>query len=180
MQAMRQNVNELGELQGKLDGIKFDRVVSVEMFEHMKNYRILLKNVAGLMKCDGKLFVHMFVHKDKPYHFESGWMSRWFFTGGTMISHDLLGRFNDDMIMKDSWIVNGVHYSYTLETWLHLMDENEDEVKQALGDIYGNDDKTITQWWYLWRTFFIACSELFKYNNGNEWFVGNYLLTPKC
>lgn len=177
---MRQNVNKLEELSDRIGGIKFDRVVSIEMFEHMKNYKILLSNLKQLMSCDGELFVHMFVHKDKPYHFESGWMSRWFFTGGTMISHELLARFDDDMELKQSWIVNGVHYSYTLETWLYLMDLNEKEVKKALGNIYGDDDKTITQWWYLWRTFFIACSELFKYNEGTEWYVGHYLLTPKC
>ena len=124
----------------------------------------------------------MFVHRDKPYHFllSDGWMAQHFFTGGTMASHDMLGKFDRDFELKESWMVNGVHYSYTLETWLAKMDANEEAVKRVIGKIYGEGDATVTKWWMYWRTFFIACSELFKYNEGTEWFVGHYLLTPKC
>ena len=122
----------------------------------------------------------MFVHKDKPYHFENGWMAQWFFTAGTMASHGMLAYFDDDFVLKDSYKVNGVHYSYTLETWLHQMDVHEERVKDAIANIYGKEKETVTKWYYLWRMFFIACAELFKWDDGNEWFVGHYVLTPKC
>eukprot|EP00484_Ammonia_sp_Unknown_P010630 CAMPEP_0197055610 /NCGR_PEP_ID=MMETSP1384-20130603/69450_1 /TAXON_ID=29189 /ORGANISM="Ammonia sp." /LENGTH=372 /DNA_ID=CAMNT_0042489241 /DNA_START=80 /DNA_END=1195 /DNA_ORIENTATION=+ len=145
VRAIRQNVNELDAFAQSI-GITFDRVLSIEMFEHMKNYKVLLQSVRKLLHCDGKLFVHMFVHNDKPYHFESGWMTRYFFTGGTMLSYELLPAFNDDFVAQHAWKVNGIHYSFTLESWLHLMDANEVSVKAAIGNIYGNHTATVTQW----------------------------------
>merc|ERR1712192_1978 len=180
--AVRQNVNILDEFAAsrRRDDALFDRVVSVEMFEHMKNYQTLLAKVKALLRCDGKLFVHMFCHRATPYHFlpSDGWMAQHFFTGGTMPFHGMLGYFDRDMALQESWAVNGVQYSYTLETWLAKMDDREEAVRQVIGRVYGEDQ--VTKWWMYWRTFFIACSELFKYNDGEEWFVGHYLLAPKC
>merc|ERR1712129_174265 len=179
LRAIKQNVNGLDTFIAENDLAMFDRIISIEMFEHMKNYKTLLHNLRKVMVCDGKLFVHMFVHKDTPYHFESGWMAQYFFTVGTMASHRMLQQFDDDFVLASDWKVNGVHYSYTLETWLRQMDVHEEQVKAAIANIYGDEEETVTKWWYLWRMFFIACSELFKYNDGNEWFVGHYTLTPK-
>eukprot|EP01083_Nonionella_stella_P179037 634390_1 len=158
----------------------FDRIISIEMFEHMKNYQTLLHNLKNIMKCDGKLFVHMFVHKDKPYHFEKGWMAQYFFTGGTMPSHGMLSKFDNDFTSMDAWKVNGKHYSYTAESWLQKMDMNQDEIQIIIADIYGKEPHTVTKWVNLWRTFHMAVSELFNMLDGNEWFVGHYLLEPKC
>eukprot|EP01084_Bolivina_argentea_P158183 275581_1 len=173
----RVNVNELDQ---EIFDKKMDRIISIEMFEHMKNYKKLLNDLKNIMNCNGKLFVHMFVHKDKPYHFDKGWMAQYFFSGGTMPSFNMLEKFNDDFDSVASWKVNGRHYSYTLESWLLKMDNKQKEIEPIIGNIYGNNQKTITKWVNLWRTFFMACSELFKMNDGTEWFVGHYLLLPKC
>ncbi len=158
----------------------YDRVVSVEMFEHMKNYGELLRRIAGWLKPDGALFVHMFVHQKLAYHYQSegpdDWMARHFFTGGTMPSHDLLGYFADDLKVTKKWAVNGQHYFKTCEAWLKQMDTQENVVKNILAQTYGPDQ--VTRWWVRWRIFFMACAELFAYGDGQEWFVGHYLLKP--
>ena len=159
---------------------KFDRVVSVEMFEHMKNYDILLNRISNWLKDSGKLFVHIFTHKTFSYHFETegknNWMGKYFFTGGIMPSHNLLDHFNNDLKIVKNWIVDGTHYHRTAESWLDNMDANKDKITDIFKLTYGRNH---TKWRVYWRIFFMACSELWKTNNGNEWQVSHYLFKKK-
>lgn len=156
---------------------QFDRVVSVEMFEHMRNYKLLLNKVAGFLKDNGKLFVHIFTHETLAYKFEvkdeTDWMSKYFFTGGIMPSNHLLTYFNDDLTIDKLWVVNGMNYSKTSEAWLSNMDKHEKEIMPLFEQTYGKDQAV--KWWVYWRLFYIACAELFGYRNGNEWMVCHYL-----
>jgi len=155
---------------------QFDRVVSVEMFEHVRNHRALLKNVATWMRPGAKLFVHIFAHKTDAYLFEAksskDWMSKYFFTGGIMPSADLLPTAAEQLKLEDSWPVNGQHYSRTLEAWLDLQDAHRSEVMATFTDCYGR--KMAKIWFQRWRIFYMACSELFAYAGGNEWMVMHY------
>ncbi|RZM29750.1 MAG: class I SAM-dependent methyltransferase [Pedobacter sp.] len=156
---------------------QFDRVVSVEMFEHMRNYKLLLNKVDNFLKEDGKLFVHIFTHETLAYKFEvkdaSDWMSKYFFTGGIMPSNHLLGYFNDDLTIEKHWVVNGTNYAKTSEAWLQNMDKHEQEIMPLFEKTYGKDHAV--KWWVYWRLFYMACAELFGYKNGNEWMVCHYL-----
>lgn len=156
---------------------KFDRVVSVEMFEHMRNYEKLLKKVNNFLKPDGKLFVHIFTHKELAYKYEvkdeSDWMSKYFFTGGIMPSDHLLYYFNDDMVVKKHWIVNGTNYEKTSNEWLYAMDKNKKSLRPLFEETYSK--KEATKWWVYWRLFFMACAQLWGYKNGEEWMVSHYL-----
>lgn len=160
---------------------RFDRVVSVEMFEHMQNYQLLMKKVAGFLEPGGKLFIHIFRHKSTPYLFEvkgSGdWMAKYFFTGGMMPSAHLPLYFADDVAIEKHWAVSGLHYHKTCEAWLQKMDQQKDTIMPIFKKVYGT--KEAKRWWVYWRIFFIACSELFATNNGDEWSVGHYLFTKK-
>ncbi|KAF2158105.1 S-adenosyl-L-methionine-dependent methyltransferase [Myriangium duriaei CBS 260.36] len=160
---------------------KYDRVLSVEMFEHMKNYALLLKKVAGLLKPRGKAFVHLFAHKDMPYDFESGWMTEHFFTGGTMPSLDLLTWFQEDLNLRQMWYVNGRNYARTCEDWLARMNANKKDIWPHLEETYGKEKARM--WFYRWQVFYAACAELFAYGGGEVWGVGLYLFekpeTPK-
>lgn len=153
---------------------KFDRIISIEMFEHMKNYGKLLEKISGWLKPAGKLFVHIFTHKWKPYHFEKDWMARTFFTGGTMPSHSLLLNFQEHLRLEDQWGVSGTHYARTLDAWLDRMDSNMIVVQPILVKTYG---ELWQRWWLNWRLFFIVCSETFGMNQGSEWGVSHYLFT---
>ncbi len=161
--------------EGEGDGI-FDRVVSVEMFEHMKNYQILLGRVANWLKPGGKLFVHIFTHKDIAYHYEvksaNDWMSRYFFTGGQMPSDDTLLYFQDDLKIEAHWHVSGAHYEKTSNAWLANMDANKAEIMPIIEKAYGAHQAT--KWWVYWRVFYLSCAELWGYDGGEEWILSHY------
>ncbi len=158
---------------------EYDRVVSVEMFEHMRNYSHLLKRIHGWLRPGGKLFVHIFCHRVFAYPFETdgedNWMGKWFFTGGIMPSDDLFARFQDDLRLERQWRWNGVHYQRTAEAWLDNLDRRRDDVLPVLRATYGESEAV--RWFYRWRMFFLAVSELFGYRGGEEWFVGHYRFT---
>eukprot|EP00210_Caulerpa_lentillifera_P009422 g8983.t1 len=159
---------------------QFDRIISIEMFEHMKNYKLLLHRISKWLKADGKVFVHHFCHTKYLYEFkverEDDWMAKYFFTGGTMPSLDLLSYFQEDLVVKKTEYINGNHYSMTLEEWLRKMDKNKEPIQVLFKDVYGKDH---SKWFMYWRLFYLACSELFRYNNGNEWGVAHVLLEHK-
>ena len=159
----------------------FDRVVSVEMFEHMRNYEKLLAWIAGWLKPNGKLFIHIFTHRDYAYLYDSqggrNWMATYFFTGGMMPSNSLLLYFQHDLMIEQHWVVSGVHYERTANAWLEAMDEHRAEIMPIMRDVYG--PRAGARWYQRWRIFFMACAELWGYHGGNEWFVSHYLLRRK-
>jgi cyclopropane-fatty-acyl-phospholipid synthase len=154
----------------------FDRVVSIEMFEHMRNYRTLLGNIARWLAPGGQLFVHIFVHRHLMYPFEvegeDNWMGRYFFTGGLMPSADTLLHFQEALALEERWLVPGTHYERTANHWLANQDANADEVLRVLASCYGERDAA--RWAQRWRMFWMACAELFGYRNGAEWLVAHY------
>jgi cyclopropane-fatty-acyl-phospholipid synthase len=151
------------------------------MFEHMRNYERLLEKVAGFLKDDGKLFVHIFTHKTLAYLFEvkdeTDWMSKYFFSGGIMPSDHLLMYFPRHVTIQKHWHVSGHHYNKTSEAWLRNMDAHEPEIKKIFAKTYGPEN--VTTWWVYWRVFFMACAELWGYKNGEEWIVSHYLFGKK-
>jgi cyclopropane-fatty-acyl-phospholipid synthase len=157
----------------------FDRVVSVEMFEHVRNHRVLTERIATWLRPGGKLFVHVFAHRSDPYPFETGaradWMARHFFTGGLMPSDDLLLHSVRDLAVEDHWVVNGTHYARTLRAWLDRLDADRDRAEQLLSDAYG--PSAGPRWFHRWRLFDLACEELFAFAGGDEWHVSHYRFT---
>jgi cyclopropane-fatty-acyl-phospholipid synthase len=162
-------------------GTRFDRVVSVEMFEHMRNYETLLRRIAGWLNPGGTLFVHIFTHKTYAYPFEvrdeSDWMAKYFFSGGIMPSDDLLLYFQKDLTLADHWQVDGRHYSRTAEQWLANMDAHRADIQPILAETYGKDQ--VLRWWVYWRVFFMSCAELWGYAGGREWLVSHYLFEKR-
>lgn len=158
-------------------GARFDRIVSAEMFEHMRNWPALFQRVAGWLEPDGRFFMHVFCHKTLPYLFdvqdESDWMSRHFFSGGMMPSFDLPTRVCAPLTLARRWHWNGSHYQRTANAWLANMDRNKAMVWPVLVETYGAEQART--WWTRWRIFFMACAELFGYRQGTEWGVGHYL-----
>ena len=157
--------------------VKYDRVVSVEMIEHMRNHKKLFQKIASWLKQDGLFFMHIFVHKSQPYLFEvqesDDWMSQYFFSGGMMPSEDLPLFFQNDLKIIDQWSWSGVHYEKTANAWLKNIDLNKNKVMPVLEDIYGEKDSK--KWFQRWRIFFMSCAELWGYENGKEWKVVHYL-----
>jgi cyclopropane-fatty-acyl-phospholipid synthase len=159
---------------------RYDRIVSVEMFEHMRNYRKLFRRVNNWLKPDGLFFMHIFCHRNSAYEYldkgPSDWMSRHFFSGGIMPADELPLRFQDDLslVKKHRW--NGRHYERTANAWLRNMDDRRDRVLPILEDTYGAANAE--QWFQRWRIFFMACAELFGLNQGREWYVSHYLFRP--
>ena len=164
----------------EIDG-SFDRVVSVEMFEHMRNHARMFERVAGWLKPEGRFFMHIFVHKSTPYPYEdqdeSDWMTRYFFSGGMMPSDDLPLFHQDHLKIARRWRWSGVHYQRTSDAWLENMDNQRDIVWPILENTYGKD--FAKAWFMRWRMFFLAVSELFGYDNGNEWYVSHYLFDKR-
>ncbi len=172
----------------------FDRVVSIELFEHMKNYELLMAKVARALAPGGKVFVHIFAHRTTPYDFEEGWMSTHFFTGGNMPSADLLLYFQNELKVQEQWWVNGRHYAQTCEVshylpeppscscdgradmqkdWLSKMNASKKELWPHLVDTYG--EKNAAMWFFRWQIFYMACAELFAYEGGDVWGITHYL-----
>lgn len=160
---------------------QFDRVVSVEMFEHMRNWQKLFQKVYQWLKTDGKFFMHIFVHRRVPYLFEikddDDWMSRHFFSGGMMPSDDLPLAVQSPLIFVQRWRWDGTHYQKTANAWLANMQANRRTLWPLLTQIYGPGNAR--KWWMRWRVFFMACSELFGHRNGEEWWVSHYLFEKK-
>lgn len=160
---------------------RFDRVVSLEMFEHMRNYEELLRRVSGWLRPSGKLFVHIFCHRRFGYQLETegatNWLGRYFFTGGIMPSRDVFEHFSAHMGLSEQWAWSGRHYEKTANAWLENMDRHRGEILPVLAACYGARDAE--RWFGRWRIFFMACAELWGYAAGQEWLVGHYLLEPK-
>ncbi len=160
-------------------GRRFERVVSVEMFEHMRNYRRLLARIASWLAPEGRLFVHVFCHRQHPYLFEdqgpSDWMARHFFTGGLMPSEDVFRHFEDDLVTERRWRLDGRHYQRTLRAWLANLDHNRESCLRLFETTYG---AAAERWLHRWRLFFLSCAELFGYRGGQEWYVAHSLLRP--
>jgi cyclopropane-fatty-acyl-phospholipid synthase len=157
----------------------FDRVVSVEMFEHMTNWQSLLRRIHGWLRPDGLLFLHVFSHCSAPYVFDvndkDDWIAQHFFTGGIMPSHRLIRHVSDAYELEADWRGSGSHYARTARDWLSNFDRNEDAVGQVLRDVYGSD---AGMWKRRWRLFFLATAGLFGYSDGSEWGVSHYRLRP--
>jgi cyclopropane-fatty-acyl-phospholipid synthase len=155
----------------------FDRVVSVEMFEHMRNWPRMFANVHDWLRPGGLFFMHVFVHRSTPYAFvdggDSDWMSRYFFSGGMMPSDELALHFQEHLRFRDRWRWDGRHYEKTANAWLANIDAARDTVMPILARTYGEADAAM--WLRRWRVFFMACAELFGYHRGQEWWVSHYL-----
>lgn len=155
----------------------FHRVVSVEMFEHMRNYPELLRRISTWLAPSGTLFVHIFTHRHFAYPFETGqandWMAQHFFSGGQMPSHALLPRYQQHLRLREQWLINGRHYAQTCEHWLQNMDAHLAQIRPLFAQCYGKGEET--RWLVRWRVFFLACAELFAYDRGEQWGVSHYL-----
>lgn len=160
---------------------RFDRVVSVEMFEHLRNWPRAFAQVARWLAPGGRFFLHVFAHREAPYAFEprdaSDWMSRYFFSGGMMPSDDLALHCQDDLQLCRQWRWDGRHYARTAAAWLANMDARYDRLAPLLAASYGQDQSAL--WWQRWRLFFMAVEELFGHAEGQQWWVGHYLFARR-
>jgi len=176
------DMNDFDPARTRGPGVGFDRIVSVEMFEHMRNYDRLCERIASWLRPGGKCFVHLFCHRNSAYEYETegaaNWMGRHFFTGGIMPSRDLLSRFDGHLRVSSQWEWNGEHYRRTSNAWLANLDARRSTVLPILARVYGDADAL--RWLHRWRVFFMAVAEMFGCAGGNEWFVSHYLLEPVC
>jgi cyclopropane-fatty-acyl-phospholipid synthase len=160
---------------------RFDRVVSVEMFEHLRNWPRAFANVARWLRPDGRFFMHVFAHRGAPYPFverdASDWMSRYFFSGGMMPSDDLALRCQDDLRLLQQWRWDGTHYQRTSEAWLRNMDQRRATLMPLFRETYGEEADV---WWVRWRLFFMSVAELFGYEDGQRWWVSHYLFERRA
>lgn len=158
------------------DAASYDRVLAVEMFEHMRDYKQLLSRIAGWLVPGGKLFVHLFCHHELLYLFEAqdkdSWLGRHFFTGGLMPAADTLLQFQDELSVEQRWLLPGTHYEKTANAWLQNQDRQHDQVMGVLRTLHGVAGAPV--WYQRWRMFWMACAELFGYAGGNEWMVAHY------
>jgi cyclopropane-fatty-acyl-phospholipid synthase len=154
---------------------RFDRIVSVEMFEHMMNWRALLTRVRSWLAPEGRFFMHVFAHRAGAYLFDrsdrADWVAQHFFTGGVMPSHGLIRQYGDLLAVEKEWRWSGTHYQRTAQQWLANFDENRDRIEEVLLPVYGGDTHL---WMRRWRWFFLATSGLFGFDDGNEWGVSHY------
>ena len=156
----------------------FDRVMSIEMFEHMRNWRELLARVASWLSPDGALFVHVFSHRQVPYLFEGTWAAERFFTAGLMPSHELIHHFDDDLVVEHRWAVPGTHYGRTLRAWLERLDAHREELLEVLAGI-GLSPGEARARLGGWRLFLLSTEEIWNSHGGNAWMVSHYLLRPR-
>lgn len=179
-QAAAENLGNLQVLTADMNTFQpegeYDRIVSLEMFEHMRNWESLMQRIRTWLKADGRFFMHIFVHRSTPYLFldesEGDWMSRHFFSGGMMPSATLPLLCEGGLRLEQRWFWSGEHYERTSNAWLKNMDAKKEQLTPLFQQTYGKDFAAI--WWQRWRMFFMACAELFAYRNGQEWFVGHY------
>jgi cyclopropane-fatty-acyl-phospholipid synthase len=161
----------------ELDARRFDRILSVEMLEHVRNYEELFGRIASWLTPEGRFFCHVFSHRTYAYSYDDTWMARKFFSGGTMPSDRLFLNFGRDLAVTGHWRLPGTHYARTAEAWLTRMDRNETAILEVLAEQYGREQARA--WWENWRVFFLACAELWGYHDGKEWLVSHYLFEPK-
>ena len=156
---------------------KFDRIISIEMFEHTKNSKILMDSINKWLSPDGLFFMHVFAHKYNPYYFDTeqknAWMAKYFFTGGMMPNHDLFKDLESDLNYQKSWMLSGTHYEKTSNAWLDKMDSNKTKILELFRR--NNSNSVAKKKFYFWRLFFIACAEIFGYNGGSEWIISHHL-----
>ena len=159
---------------------KFDRIVSIEALEHMRNYEELFARFSRWLKPGGKVFIHVFVHKDTPFFYDhedpQDWMAKYFFTGGQMPAYNLFRQFDRDLEVAGQWAVSGTEYEKTSNEWLKNMDAQAAELRPLFDQTYGAD---AARWWNRWRLFYLSVAEFFGHDGGKEWFVGHYLLQQK-
>lgn len=159
---------------------KFDRIISIEMFEHVRNYQSLFENMAHWLNDGGKVFIHIFCHRFLMYPFiaegDDNWMAKYFFSGGQMPAADTFYHFQEKLKIEKRWLNSGQHYEKTANHWLENMDNNKQKIMPVFERVYGEDAKL---WFQRWRIFFMSCAELFGYEDGNQWFVAHYLFTKQ-
>ena len=178
-EAARRGLNNLAVVTADMNGFDphrtFDRIVSVEMFEHMMNWRALMIRVRGWLAPEGRFFMHIFSHRTGSYLFDRAdredWIAQHFFTGGVMPSHHLIRQYADLFAVEKEWRWSGTHYQRTALDWLDRFDARRDEIETILRNVYGNDTAL---WMRRWRWFFLATSGLFGYADGSEWGVSHY------
>jgi cyclopropane-fatty-acyl-phospholipid synthase len=171
---------DMNDFEPPLDQGPYDRIVSVEMFEHIRNWPELMRRIATWLAGEGLFFLHVFSHREIAYPFREGpneWMSRHFFAGGIMPSDSLALHLQEDLVVKDHWRVSGLHYARTLDSWLALLDSRKEKAMDILAESFGQDQARTH--FNRWRLFLLACSELFGFHGGNEWLVSHYLMSRR-